>query len=647
LDYKKELQVLYHQIMKLETSFDILSDNFLMQSKKLKDPGIPPGLNYIKKITNIRRKYKLIVRKIFLMSKALYPAGNNKKPSSLSEVKDLWHFLYNKLYPQSEKQNNLYPKPEKQSRAGANAEAESLKEQKKLAQDIFTEADSQSAAIEAVTQDVAAETVAQNVATKSTIQSAATKAAFQGITTEAVPQSADKALPDPAGSGLTKESNNKEAPEKLFGMIYSLIRDAKYGPAFWLSSYCEQVFGRAPVPPWLIRAMEIAVVIRGEGGPAAKWLAYLYKNHDFEALYPGKPVAPAPEVANKVGLGLLAFSALLRPSLLAPGCGALSMLGKLTELPEGLGKLVTAIQSCRLPGGNGIQSGMQEDMRILSDEVKSWYKQNKKLSLASPAASKVWKYALNEGGFVYEILNPIQENNREALEHIRKLCDTLKDKENLKNEIKKLFITHRAPAGEMKASHIPGLLQMINRTKGALKLAERWIKLLEKEEKNNDGKSLTLAFQEPLQLARVELYKIAAQFKGNLLVEAGLAATHRAFDSLEELTLDGMPEPISAEDSARLEANSNPQLLLKIPWKPKEATVKSMGKALLHLLEEQLPQRNAADTGDAGELPSSGLSEQRESFAAVNSNPGELNKNNILTLQEREFIKKTLRTFNY
>jgi hypothetical protein len=169
-----------------------------------------------------------------------------------------------------------------------------------------------------------------------------------------------------------------------------LVRERRFGPAYWLACYQETKHGNAPLLPLLIKTLELADIVEGEGGPAARWLTKIYGHSDFEDLL----VAP-PGKADHPARRLFAFAALLRPAILAPDSGAPRLLGRLTNLPSGLSALCAAV------AGGAEHSSWKEEARVLAEEVKGWQQRNQKLTTAAAPAAKLWESVQEEGGLVH------------------------------------------------------------------------------------------------------------------------------------------------------------------------------------------------------------------------------------------------------
>jgi hypothetical protein len=435
----------------------------------------------------------------------------------------------------------------------------------------------------------------------------------------------------PVAPAAAAATGDKRPLENFPELLYKLIREGKLSPAFWLAAYYEQEYGTAPVPSWLIKALEAAAVVRNEEGAAAEWLSYLYRKHDFAALTGG-------ETGGKLAFNLLVFSALFRPALVAPGSGALSILFRRHDLPKELKSLVAAAAS----GSSGTESKAvwKREMEFLSRDVQSWSKQNRKLTLASPLASQLWDIMLEEGGLLYRLLQPMLVNDGETLEDIRELVDFLRERDNLKKELGRLYREIPGVPENMEIFHIPGSWQVINRLKSALKLAERYVKLYERaaEGFGKDNNSRAEEICRLLEPARKELKQLAHRYGTDHLLETALVVTGRALDSVEKYFQEKTEVPVTPEEAASLEVEENPQLMLKPSWKPQKKTVERMGKALLELLNDYFSSSLIRE-----DMPSPGFYHKEEK-SAIPADLDKLCRNELLTPQEREFIQNTIKS---
>ncbi|MDO9533976.1 MAG: hypothetical protein Q7J85_01300 [Bacillota bacterium] len=617
MDSNRKLDNLYRKMEELTDSFQFLGDNCSKEAEKLKNSGMPPDPHFIKELENAAEKFNYIRSELEQAAVEFSWNGFNGHANSISKLQEFWSGLREHL-------------------SGQSTEADSA--------GLYADGSHEKPELDSATLPV----VAKHNKFELT----------GGIRSADKPEKTEADRPHIFATSVAAEYPADDEYE-TFGvsgdlrarypeLLYNLIEEEKLGPAFWLACYYEQNFGTAPVPSWLIKAAEIASAVQGEGGPASKWLSYLYKNYNFHALSIDE------ELSRRTALNLLAYSALLRPAFLAPGSGAAAILENLDDLP---GTLKTLAASVKGFSGTETEGAARRDIDILCSEVKVWKKQNRKLTLASPVASKIWDKMQNGEGFLSRLLTPIEENAKEELENIRELFNYLREKENLKKEIRKLYQDMPELQDNVEIFHVPGSWQVINRMKSALKLVERWIKLHE----NTDGmvgmeeNPLIKRLSESLVSAGRELDGLPWQYQGDAFVKAGAAACTRAIDSLKRLLDEEMDTifSLTTDDVASLETGNNPQLLLKHNWKPQNKTVEKMGKALLELLEEmplrKIEKKERKIDSSAGVIPSVSPSYNRsqdEVPRPIRPDLDKLCRNEILTAQEREFIRDTLKSLN-
>jgi hypothetical protein len=388
-----------------------------------------------------------------------------------------------------------------------------------------------------------------------------------------------------AGASPSPDPDTGPSPgcsSKLSGQIIQLIKEGKLGPAYWLSCYSEQQYGDAPFPSRLLQAAELAEIIEGDGGPAGTWLSYIYKNHDFVTLLEKEPVEE-----RKISLALLMYASLLKPAFIAPGSGALQLIGQLNDLPLGFSGFSEISVTLAAPHDKS-DNVREKKFRILSYEAQSWQKRNQKLSPASPLASKLWEKLLDdEEGLAYRLLNPVKSNNEKLLDEVRELIEYLQEEDNLKKELAKAYSDIQ---GEdcTDIFHISGSWQALTRLKEAVKLAGRWITLYGKIEKKSGTDSPRKSeLRRHMLTARDELEKLAVKYRDESPVSAGISICRRAIDTLERIIMTKEKIISAKDDIAALELSKNPQLELEPSWIPKADTVEKMGRALLGLMNNE------------------------------------------------------------
>ena len=444
---------------------------------------------------------------------------------------------------------------------------------------------------------------------------------------------------------VPKPAVSKELPENYADLLCLMIREEKLGPAFWLAAYFEQKRGAVPIPAWLIRTLETAAVIRLEEGAAAEWLSYLYSEYDFS-------VPAGSDMRKKLTYNLLFFAASLRPALAAPYLGARSILVNQNELPEKLKSLAAAAAGVEEGRGKKVSAAWEKEMKLLTNDVQSWVKQNRKLTLVSPLASQLWEMMFEEKGLLHKLLQPMLAGNGEKIADIHVLLNSLQGRDNLKNELRRLYQEVPGIPEDVEIFHIPGSWQLINRLKSVLKLAKRYVRLHDKAiESKQAGSPKFAAIQHLLGPAREELKKIISQHGDDPLLETALIAAGRALTSAENYMTEKENISAAPEKAASLEIKENPQLMFKPPWIPQEKTIERIGKALLELLSDNYLQEKDIGRGSTLYVREETVPfdieykvEQKKDKSSVFANLDELCHDELLTQQERDFIRDTLKS---
>ena len=627
MESKKKLDNLYRQMEELTDSFQSLGSSCSKEAEKLKNSGKPPDPHFIKELEKAAEKFYNIRFELEQIAVEISWQGLNGPANSIYKLQEIWSGLNEHLSIQSTALDSAELFADAAHEVSDTTERTALPAAAK--QNKFE-----------VTSDIPSASEQE----KTEADCSRTNAALKNVNNEV--DHADLSAEHPAYDKHESFEMTADLRDRYPELLYNLIGEDKLGPAFWLACYYEQNFGTAPVPSWLIKAVEIASAVQGEGGPASKRLSHIYKNYDFRALLIDE------EPSRRAALNLLIFSALLRPAFLAPGSGAAAILENLDDLPGTLKTLAAAVKGF---GGSETEGAARRDIDILSSEVKVWKKQNRKLTLASPVASKIWDKMHNGEGFLSRLLTPIEENNMEELENIRELFNYLREKENLKKEIRKLYQDMPELKDNVEIFHVPGSWQVINRMKSALKLAERWIKLHDKTDGMAGMKEdpLIVSLSGNLVSAGRELDGYSWQYQGDLLVKASAAVCARAIDSLKRLLEEQTIFSLTPDEVTSLETGNNPQLLLKHNWKPQKQTIGKMGEALLELLNEmpsrKIGKKERKTDSSAGAIPlvnPSSTRSQEEVPRPIRPDLDKLCRNEILTAQEREFIRDTLKSLN-
>lgn len=639
---KKQLDELHIYLEELKSRFEQLSSRFMVEGERLKSPGCPPAPAFLAQVSEASREFQLIADKLGQMAEELSWSGFEGEMDSLVQLERFWRGLADYLASELKRQIRvariLVEKAKGADLPGEEGSEEFKGFREKLYhyEELFSRYVDEEETVELCHRlsegthplNAFLRLSGENLGCRESTELFPVVAAEFGMLIAVA--AARKNLVFSEYNEITSlpisvvepfRIKQQDLRERVPRLICSLVRDEKFGPAYWLTCYHEQKFGDAPVPSWLIKAAELAGIVEGNDGPAAKWLAHIYTHSDFEALF------EEPAGTRRLAFNLLAVAALLRPALVAPGSGAPALLEKLGDLPKGLEVVCAAVA-----GWERSSSGQKEEQDILSEEVQRWQKRNQKLTMVAPLAAKLWEAMQEEGGLLYRLLRPLQEKDDKAVDDIRELVDRLRGEDDLKREVGRLYRRMQEKEAQPNIFHVLGSWQVLARLREALILAERWLKLQEKVTEVEEvvivpryDKLLVL-----LQSSREELVRLAQRHQGNILVGLGADLCRCALGSLEELLQRGWTKVLTAEEQASVEFGKNPQLKLGPLWKPKEEAVERLGEALIELIDDLKVGERGEKAGGNG-------------FADIlSAEPFELEEmleKAILTPQEREFIK--------
>lgn len=632
---------LHIYLEELKSRFEQLSSGFVIEGKRLKSPGCPPDPAFLARASEATREFQLIADKLGQMAEEWSWSGFEGEMDSIVQLEKLWHGLADYLASELERRIRVARALVKKAKEAALPGEEGSEEFKGLREKLYhyEELLSRHADEEETVElchhlsegthplNAFLKLSGENLGCReSTALFSVVAAEFGMLIAVAATRKnlvfserseiASLSIPVIEPSVIRQQDLRERVP----GLICSLVKDEKFGPAYWLTCYHEQKFGNAPVPSWLIKAAELAGIVEGNDGPAAKWLAHIYTHSDFEVLL------EEPAGTKGLALNLLAVSILLRPALVAPRSGAPVLLEKLGDLPKGLKAVCVAVV-----GGERSSSGQKKEQDILSEEVRRWQKHNQKLTMVAPLAAKSWETMQEEGGLLRRLLRPLQEKDNKAMDDIRELVDRLRGEDGLKREVGRLYRRMQEKEAQPNIFHVLGSWQVLARLREALILAERWLKLQEKAMEAEEvvivpryDKLLVL-----LQSARGELGRLAQRHQGDILAGLGVDLCGHALSSLEEFLQRGWTKVLTAEELAFVELNKNPQLKLGPLWRPEEEVVERMGEALVELIDD-------SKVGERGEK--AGGDGFADILSAEPFKLEEMLEKAILTSQEREFI---------
>jgi len=546
---RKQLQALQQDLAAVQERLDKLGRWLEEEGRKVREQGFLPDLRLLEEADRVAEEFQRLAQKLQALSVNLLPDYSNNGPLSVADLKGL--------------QSRLAEQLARLSAAGEASPGERL-----------------------------AETLQAEPAAPGTPQADSGEAApaeWQHFDRQRIEEAETRKEPgaEPVERRGELEPRTEQPTEvgELERFIFRLLKEGRLEPAFWLSSYARQTTGHTVVPPLLIKAVELAAALQGESSPAARWLEHLYRELDYVSLHRH---APNPE--QQEGLALLITTSLLRPTLVAPGSGALELLCRLSQEETFLAHcpFLEPLWEKKSPERN---THLERSLESLAAEVETWERRNQSLSLASPTADSLWNSLWETGGLLQNLLGPVRENNGQAAAEVERLVNCLRRGDNMKKELAMLYRKEHK-VKEQDIFHVPGSWQVLVRLEEAIRLAERWLKLRRKISEGQEFENLVQgdALAEALGLVREALQNISTRENLSPLVEAAAALAHQALANLEHEHLQvRIPrrERLTAEEMAARELRLHPFLQLPPGWVPDEKTVERMSRALLELLQEK------------------------------------------------------------
>ena len=524
-----ELEALRLELESVQKRFEKLGFGLMEEGRRVQEQGLPPDHGLMKEAMQAADAFHRLAHKFQALAEKILPASTGEGPLALEDLLDICSRLEKHL-------DQVPPVPASVSDAG------------RLRQNFWEPALGPS---------------------------------WRSTRREWVP----KLVPKP-GRESGPEHEGGSSWETMERLIYRLLENGRLEPAYWLSCFAgQQRDGPAPVPPWLVKAVELAAVVQGDDGPAAKWLAHIYSSADYFSLLKeeGSP-------KRKTGLALLISVSLLRPALVAPRCGALDLLRRLcseTDLVTHCGFL-KAFWEIKQPERN---IALERSLDSLSGEVEIWENRHQNLSLASPMADRLWKTLQEKQGLLQSLIRPVRENDGHEADEVERLVQCLRQGDNLKKELA-MFYRKEKKLKNQDIFHVPGSWQILVRLEEAIRLAERWLKLRQKTPQKAAYVRLVAEddLHKAIGCAREEMAALAGREGQTPFLQAAAVLCGRLFESLEgEMTREDalLREYITPEEREALEMKDTPFLQQQPGWEPDEKTVERFSRALLELLQEK------------------------------------------------------------
>ena len=273
-------------------------------------------------------------------------------------------------------------------------------------------------------------------------------------------------------------------PASAIEGLWRALAAGRPGIAYHVARLCAE-HGDASVPPTLadvIAASMLAPSVHSPDSESVRDLRAILERIDPAALL--RDERPQPE---RDALGLLLFSATLRPSLFAPAMGAPSLLRavSLSDTLNPVYDLATRVadHADRLLGVR-LQASMlrssetgtwQDQFEALAVRVRAWQaRADSKRNLYGPADT-VWRDLIGRDGVLGRLMRLISDPDKSVRPDVEAIHEQISDQRTF-NEL-----VHRTDRRRRKRNQIEGraLKQIWNDVQPAVQLSGQWLSLMD------------------------------------------------------------------------------------------------------------------------------------------------------------------------
>lgn len=372
---KEHLNELWVQIAELKESFQLLGLKLIKEGEGIRDLGYLPDLTLLDELAAATTGFERLTHKLKQMAEALSLPWDDGPVDNFSQLESIWQRLHEQLEKilLVEQQNReavaLLERvleaelPGGQRPAELEAfhrearkwvemltldpmgeEAEQLRSQLLSGEHplaVFLElVEEEDMALQEVAEhfrrvETAFGTLLAVAAIRKNVLFPSRTAEGIGLTTNAVEQQ-NAISPDEVFEEMEWREPTRRG--QIPHIICEFIQEGKLNSAYYLACYAEQKHGKCPIPSWLIKALDLAGIVRGERGPAARLITDLFRDHHFLKLTETVQSLQLPYT-------LLVFASTLRPAVLIPSSNARAVLQNLSGLPPILDTICEKIGS--------------------------------------------------------------------------------------------------------------------------------------------------------------------------------------------------------------------------------------------------------------------------------------------------------------
>lgn len=251
---------------------------------------------------------------------------------------------------------------------------------------------------------------------------------------------------------------------------WTLIAEDDLPGAYWLARSLAASASAAPVPSWLIVAVQ-----------GARWLTGNLEAYIDDLRQIALHEQPAADEASR----LMALAAALRPTLLTPAAGLVSWLSgpagppQLRELVEAVERFASTGIALRPEDLHGVAGADQREAALLdvAASARQWIFEAPQRRTIYAGADRIWREIVGPRGGLRTMLLPIADDNRSAVEPVRRQLAEWERRDYILGQVQTIreHIASRKTPIDGRARD-----QIILNINEACAIARRWCELIER-----------------------------------------------------------------------------------------------------------------------------------------------------------------------
>lgn len=332
------------------------------------------------------------------------------------------------------------------------------------------------------------------------------------------------------------EAVPKDSATAVEDEVWSYLAEGRGSLAYHLMLARERLSEDGILPSWLLKALILADEVRLPlTGRLAPELAYVFGNHDLASLVTSDQVSTHHRI-------VLAIAATMRPALLAPNTGAISLLQDAREVvhkdyPE-LARVLAVIgkysergvafdvRRLRTVGSN---DDWHAEQAALRDEAQDWLERARQYTVSYAPANAVWHQWIAESGPLGAAVHAMARGREPSSSAIDQVIRDFANPNDFNRQLQEAFRSLAGKPARRKEILGPARRKLERNALEVLDLVDRWASLAEvrpdrpRSYEGEQIESLRKALRTTLPVAREA---IAAARDGAPSIADGIALRH-------------------------------------------------------------------------------------------------------------------------